>query len=318
MKRKILSIALAMSVLLGVSAQVSAYSDIQSSDGYYNAVGLLSELGIIDGYEDGTFRPDKNVTRAEFIKMVVTMLKNSYSAEAQERKAEIFSDVTASHWAIDYITAAESSGIINGMGDGTFAPEENITYAQAMKILVCAAGYGQISFDRGGWPNGYMYYANLVGIGSGVSDVTNSTEITRAQVAQMINNTITVPIVKKCPYNAYGNEYDVFELSDVFEFKDGTGEDFQSILTEFYNIYTAKGYITENNQFVITASRSFPTANTENTASEIFTYEYYPEDSEQILDNINIPDEYKNIVEEPVTAFIEWDEDHNYNLIYMY
>jgi hypothetical protein len=179
--------------------------------------------------------------------MIITALGSSElaQAEAASGRDTQFTDVTGSHWAAGYVTAASSNAIVNGMGDGTFAPDANITYAQAMKMLVCAAGYEQWSVDKGGWPDGYMYYGNQLKIGNGVKDVTDSTEITRAQVAQMIDNVLTAPVcvdTKEYTYDAYGNKYAKLVA------KDGYGDEYESILTKNHDAYKVKGIVTNNNK----------------------------------------------------------------------
>lgn len=238
------ALALSASSFVALAAN---YPDVDSSASYKQAVDELSALNVINGYEDGTFQPDKLVTRAEFSKMVITALGSAELAQA-EAAAGIdtqFSDVKGDHWAAGFVTAAVSNSIINGMGDGTFAPDANVTYAQAMKMLVCAAGYEQWSLDRGGWPDGYMYWGNQVKIGNGVKDVTNDTEITRAQVAQMIDNVLTAPVcvnTQKYTYDQYGNKYPELQA------KDGYGVDYQSILIKNHDAYKVKGTVTATNK----------------------------------------------------------------------
>lgn len=225
-------------------ALAATYPDVDLSASYKQAVDELSAMNVINGYEDGTFQPDGLVTRAEFTKMVVTALGSSVlsQAEAATGTDTQFTDVTGDHWAAGYITAAVTNSIINGMGDGTFAPESNVTYAQAMKMLVCSAGYEQWSVDQGGWPDGYMYWANQVKIGNGVTDVTNDTNVTRAQVAQMIDNTLTAPVC----VNTNDYDYNVLtgEKYPKLEAKDGYGIDYQNILIKNHDIYKVKGIVT--------------------------------------------------------------------------
>lgn len=238
--------ALAMSASSFV-ALAANYPDVDASASYKQAVDELSALEVIEGYEDGTFQPDKLVTRAEFSKMVITALGSAElaQAEAAAGRDTQFKDVTGSHWAAGFVTAAVAQSIINGMGDGTFAPDANVTYAQAMKMLVCAAGYEQWSMDKGGWPDGYMYWGNQLKIGNGVKDVTDATEITRAQVAQMIDNILNAPVcvdTHEYAYDAYGNRY--AKLNQM----NGTGKNFESILTRNHDTYKVKGMVTDTNR----------------------------------------------------------------------
>ena len=242
------ALAMSASTLVAFAAD---YPDVDASANYKQAVDELSALNIINGYEDGTFQPDKLVTRAEFSKMLITMLGKAELAQAESAAGSntAFTDVPGSHWASGFVTAAATNGYINGMGDGTFAPDSNVTYAQAMKMLVCAAGYEQWAIQKNGaenaWPNSYLYYANQVDIGKGVSGVSDTSELTRAQVAQMIDNTLTAPVcvdTGKISYDRFGNA--VPEL----EQKNGKGEDYQNILSVRHNAYKVKGMVTDNNK----------------------------------------------------------------------
>lgn len=239
------ALALSASSFVALAAN---YPDVDSSASYKQAVDELSALNILNGYEDGTFKPDELVTRAEFAKIVITTLGSAElnQANAAAGKDTVFTDVPGTHWASGYIAAAVSGGYINGMGDGTFAPDANVTYAQAMKMLICAAGYEQWSIEKGGWPSGYLYYANQNGVGNGVTGVTEDTEITRAQVAQMVDNVLTVPACVET------NEFDYNYLTGVskpkLEAKNGYGIEYQNILTKRHDAYKVKGTVTGTNK----------------------------------------------------------------------
>lgn len=242
--KKVISAVAALAMTASTFVAFAAnYPDVDASASYKQAVDELSALNVINGYTDGTFQPDKLVSRAEFAKMVVIA-----SGKAMEAQAEAaantntkFNDVKGDHWAAGYVTAATANKIINGMDDKTFAPDANITYAQAMKMLVCAAGYEQWSADKGGWPTGYMYWGNQLGVGNGVKDVVQDTEITRAQCAQMIDNALNVPVCVETGgmnFDRYGNPYAELEPKDDY------GKDFQSILTKQHKAYKVKGMVT--------------------------------------------------------------------------
>lgn len=105
---------------LSVICQTSvfaAFSDVGDDNTYKDAITTLTKLKVIDGYEDGTFKPDGQITRAEFTKLIVFIL--GYKDLAYD--SSDFTDVDASHWAKNYIQTAYNLGIIAGMGDGTFA-----------------------------------------------------------------------------------------------------------------------------------------------------------------------------------------------------
>ena len=109
-------------------SQTNPYSDVSEDDWYNNAVSTLTNAGIIDGYEDGTFKPNGNITRAEFATIAVRFFEATYEGE------NLFPDIDG-HWAQDYINEAANAGIVDGYPDGTFRPQQYITRAEAMTMV---------------------------------------------------------------------------------------------------------------------------------------------------------------------------------------
>ena len=109
-------------------SQTNDYTDVPADAWYNNAVSTLSNAGILDGYEDGTFRPDGNITRAEFATITARFLEASYDGGNR------FPDIDG-HWAAEYINEAANAGIVDGYEDGTFRPQQNITRAEAMTMV---------------------------------------------------------------------------------------------------------------------------------------------------------------------------------------
>ena len=108
---------------------VSGYTDVSSSDWYNNAISTLSNLGVITGYEDGTFRPNASISRAEFVTIATRFF--DYAAEYEGA----FSDVSYSSWYADFVQAAVDMGLVNGYENGTFRPNASITRAEAVAIV---------------------------------------------------------------------------------------------------------------------------------------------------------------------------------------
>lgn len=185
--RKIIPILLAVIIAAASSVGAFAYLDISDSN-VNNAVQELSSFDIINGYDDGTFRPDTSITRAEFSKIIIKACgydNNGYS------KISSFNDVADSNWAKDYIYIAKSLGIVNGINDTAFSPDSGITYEQAIKMIVAALGYEEDAQNRGGYPNGYINVADSLGITSGVF-FSNTDKATRGDIALMIYNSLNV------------------------------------------------------------------------------------------------------------------------------
>lgn len=106
------------------------FTDVPAKAWYHDAVYALAAKGITGGYSDGTFRPEKAVTRAEFIVLALRFAGTPIEAGTRQ-----FSDVPTSYWAADYIQTAVKNGFISGYSDGSFRPDRQITRAAAVTIL---------------------------------------------------------------------------------------------------------------------------------------------------------------------------------------
>lgn len=111
-------------------SQSSGFTDVASGAWYNNAVSTLTRAGILDGYADGSFRPNASITRAEFTKIAVSFFKHVGGASANP-----FSDVPDSAWYAEFVKAAAELGLIDGYEDGTFRPNAPITRAEACTIV---------------------------------------------------------------------------------------------------------------------------------------------------------------------------------------
>ena len=109
-------------------SQSNSYSDVKAGDWFNNAVSTLSKAGIIAGYEDGSFRPNGYITRAEFATIAARFFDVTYNGK------DLFPDISG-HWAKDYINQAANKGFVNGYEDGTFKPDRNITRAEAVTLV---------------------------------------------------------------------------------------------------------------------------------------------------------------------------------------
>ena len=107
--------------------EIKTFPDVPASKWYADPVGTMATLGIVGGYENGAFRPDQQITRAEFVKMAV-------SFDTIQDGELIFPDVSPSSWAVPYIVTATQNGWINGYKDG-FHPEDRITRSEAVTII---------------------------------------------------------------------------------------------------------------------------------------------------------------------------------------
>ena len=189
---KVLAVVLALMMVLG-TVSFAAFTDVDANSSDAEAINVLASLDLLQGYEDGTFGPEKTITRAEFAAVVCRMAALE-SAAAGATGATQFTDVAADHWATGYINLATQQGIIAGMGDGTFAPEDPVTFEQAVKMIVAALGYTPMANANGGYPSGYLVVAAQNGVTSGVSGKAGEAA-NRGSVAKMVYNALEVPIM---------------------------------------------------------------------------------------------------------------------------
>lgn len=103
----------------------------------------LAEDGIIDGYSDGTFKPDLSISRAELLKVSFEafdeILPETFGSEVIS-KQNPFSDINSGDWFYKYVTFGAYHYVVNGYDDGTFRPDQDVTRAEAVKIILLSTG----------------------------------------------------------------------------------------------------------------------------------------------------------------------------------
>ena len=167
-------------------------ADIKATD----AVNMLSALGVINGYDDGSYKPDATVTRAEMAKMIFVVRNNKIDDSAYKNNSTKLTDVN-NHWAAGYIKFCESQGIIAGKGNNKFDPDATVTGVEAAKMLLVVSGYDaqKAGLTGSAWQTNVLKYAGAAGI---LDDVNSALEsgLPRQYAAQMIYNTLDVNRVK--------------------------------------------------------------------------------------------------------------------------
>ena len=154
-------------------------------------VQYLLDRGVVTGYSDGTYRPNENVTRAQFAKMIVGAMDWPMVTPASAS----FGDVAPDHWAYGFIETAAAHGIISGYSDGTFRPQASVTRAQVAKMIVTARDWatdipasGYTDVHPTDWYNTYVGAMSQAEVISGYSDGTfrPNAPATRAQIAKIL------------------------------------------------------------------------------------------------------------------------------------
>ena len=176
----------------------ASFSDVPENNENFEAINYLQENQVINGYEDGTFKPEQNVNRAEFLKIII---------EGSKIKPGInnptpFKDVDHTAWYATYVKHAYASGWINGYPDGTFKPEQTINKVEALKILAKAqnwlinpiineAPYSDTPTDA--WYTPYVNFAKQAGYLEETNDIFEpSQDMQRGGISQIIYKTLIV------------------------------------------------------------------------------------------------------------------------------
>ena len=220
--KRIISILCSLSIALSfitVWASEETFSDLNRDFECFGAVMRLSELGVIDGYEDSTFRPWNNVTRAEFCKIIVAMMDKTTQAKSISNSSP-FDDVNNVKWCVPYVNYLTTNNIIKGYADATFKPNNIITYAEAVTILCRILGYNEDSVGYS-WPANYLNEAEALKI-SGDIELSANDSITRALMAIMADNVLLKNIngssdVTFLESVGYSVKEDVFVLADSLD-----------------------------------------------------------------------------------------------------
>ncbi len=171
---------------LFVSADASSYVDVNDEMYYSDAIESLTRYGVISGY-NGNFRPDAKITRAEFSKVIalVSGLEDQVYSNAGNKK---FDDVPLYHWATGYINTVANNKIIIGYPDGKYKPENNITYAEAVTVILRTLDYSTAELGDN-WPYAYMIKAKGLGLTDELNVIDNN-PITRADLCVIIDRAL--------------------------------------------------------------------------------------------------------------------------------
>lgn len=171
------------------------FIDVQKDHKNANAIKYLKENNVLNGYNDGTFRPDNPVNRAEFVKIVFEGLKipiNEYSYNDETR----FVDVEQNSWYEKYVYNAKDKNIVKGYDGNLFKPTQNVTKAEAIKILYVAKNIDPtnselipsiIDVSQDDWFKDYIAHALNHGyIDAENSEANPNKSMTRAEIAELI------------------------------------------------------------------------------------------------------------------------------------
>ncbi len=236
--KKVIALVAVFAMLVSTVAFAATFDDVAETDNYATAIETLNQLGILTGDDENndgvmSFRPNDTITRAE-ITAIVARIQGVTGAVGQTNT--IFTDVPSTHWASGYIASATQQGVVNGYGDGTFGPDDNVLYQDVVKMIMETLGYKNYALDNGGYPTGYILAAQRQNVLVGVQGGAEGTEATRGQVAQITNNAIKAPIMDRLAYGGNG-QYVIY---------DGTWQSKKTCLSEYLGITYMRGDIIAN------------------------------------------------------------------------
>ena len=191
--KKVLALVLAFACAFTMfaGAAFTDQADIKATD----AVDTLVALGVVEGFEDGSFQPNATVTRAQMAKMIYVLRTGKSDASAYNDDKTSFTDI-GSHWARGYIKYCQSLGIIAGKSNTIFAPNANVTAQEAAKMLLVTLGYNaeKAGLTGAGWAAKTNALADENGL---LEDVNTSftSACPRQYAAQLIYNAINAATV---------------------------------------------------------------------------------------------------------------------------
>ncbi len=163
------------------------FTDLSTSAYYYKAVVDLSDRGVIGGYPDGSFKPNQTVSRTQ----LAVMLVNANNVSSFASAGSSFIDVPKSHWAYSFISAAANAGYLGGYPDGSFKPEKEVSYNEALTMIVASLGY-KMSDLQGSYPDCFTNKAKEIGIMNTCSKTGNGL-LTRADVSCFLSDSFNSP-----------------------------------------------------------------------------------------------------------------------------
>ncbi len=235
--KKSIVVSIVISVLAISQVAFANFTDVSGEFHLYKSINWLESQGVVEGYEDGTFKPDAKVNRAEFLKM----LYETIGMEGSDVELS-FPDVPENEWYTKYVKEAYQTGVVVGYDDGYFHPEGMINMAEALKIVTLAFfdvdslyGDGLVydvaypldvlpSVDVNGWYWKYIHVAdelfilhfessaNVWTFADGLDVLTDfdpATYITRADMAALLYRAKTIKDNDLETYNSYLSPNDV-------------------------------------------------------------------------------------------------------------
>ena len=250
--KKLLAMVLALVMTLSLAVSANAFTDDSKvNDSYAEAVAVLNGMGVFKGYEDGSFQPKGDITRAE----VAAIVYRVYTADVKDAKASMyatynkFSDMTGAGWAAGYIGYCANAALVKGYPNGTFQPSGKVTGYEVLAMILRAIGYDQNNeFTGADWALHVAQTAQQAGVLANVKGVDLNAPATRELVAELLFRAIAkAPMVtytaafgyQTVSFNGDKNSNKTFSENDTLGYKsfklksEASDDEFGRLTTEW-------------------------------------------------------------------------------------
>jgi hypothetical protein len=205
------SFLISLLLTLAFASVTHAYSDVHNATDYSEAIASITEDGIVEGYDDNTFRPKDSINRAEFTKILV---ESKLGEKPEEYADKCFPDMNASAWYAPYICYAKEHEILDGYPDGTFKASNRVNLAEASKIIV---NLFEIETEEAEGDNWYSEYIEALDRSSFIPPSFGyfSEDVNRGEMAEMIwriredkhdEDTTKLPDLQEVPCQSSGED----------------------------------------------------------------------------------------------------------------
>ena len=198
--KKFLSLVLALTMMMSlvtINAGAKEFTDDEELN-YKEAVDVISEISVVDGYEDGSFKPQNTLTRGAAAKIICNLILGPTTAAELHADTAPYKDVPVSNTFSGYIAYCAKEGIISGYADGSFRPAGTLTGYAFMKMLLGALGYDATyeGYTGGNWSINVAKQAIGIGLNAGLTDEFNGVDfVTREEAALYAFNTLKATMV---------------------------------------------------------------------------------------------------------------------------
>lgn len=189
MKKIYLSLFLVMFLICQTFMMPSVFAEETHLDD--QDIKLLVALNLLQGDNNGDLRLNDSLLRSEYTALILRFMGLEETTENYIGQTD-FADVPEGHWARKYISLASDMGLINGVGNNLFEPDRKVNRMEAIKIMVCALGYGELAEYKGGFPYGYERQASDLKI---IKKLTSSAEFTRADACRLMVNSLATDVM---------------------------------------------------------------------------------------------------------------------------